>query len=297
MVAGKTKLLGKYALESFRYFLKRNFSRLPEKVSTIVVDVDYTLLEALTAYRALEKILGPEGARAAYSEQKARVKSGKANFADVKKWGHDLQVKQGWTARDWKRIVDEGYAQNLFNNYLVAALTRIKTTYPDIRIVLTTGTSDVLGRRLAAHLRARYGLRVDAVIGSQQTFEKGKTGKVQHLVRFVGETHTTIPTIEKMPAIREHFRQKGWTFNPKTTMSISDADPELLRRSGVGVLMAVGKSQDPSSYVSQKFKLRDVEIDPKRSMTGLELLAANPRRSIGFVRKESARLRKAARRR
>lgn len=277
MFSGKAKLLGKYALESGLYFLKRAFVSPPSKIDTIVVDLDYTLIETLTAYRALEMMLGPDGAKEAYAKQKALVKSGKANFADVKNWGHLLQMQKGWTARDWMNVVDRAYDEQLVNWSVVGALQQIKQKNPNVKIILSTGTSDVLGKRFAAHLRGRLGVRVDAVVGSKQTFEQGPhTGKVTGLVRFVGESHQTIPSIEKIPAIREYFTRKGWVFNPKTTMAISDADPQLLRKCGVGVLVPVGKSEDPASYISQKFKLRDVEFVKGQSPLQLVNLVLNP---------------------
>jgi len=104
MNAAKLKMLGTFAAESGKFYLKRKLTSYPERVETIVVDLDYTILNTLTAYRALEKILGPERAVQAYAEQKALVKVGKANFADVKKWGHNLQAIKGWTRQDWERI-------------------------------------------------------------------------------------------------------------------------------------------------------------------------------------------------
>ncbi|MDP2666881.1 MAG: hypothetical protein Q8P05_05285 [Candidatus Diapherotrites archaeon] len=278
MGLGKAKLLGSYALQSALFYVKRKTASIPPRIDTIVVDIDYTLLDVLTPYRALEKILGPEGARQAYAEQKARVKSGKANFADVKHWGHELQKSHGWTARDWKEIVDRAYGEGIFNWGVIGALQQIKRENPGVKIVLTTGTSDILGKRLAAHLRGRFGLRVDAVVGSKQTFDRGaRAGKVSGLEYFVGETHTSIPAVEKIPAIKSHFGRKGWSFNPKTTMAISDADPQLLRKCGIGVLVKVGRGEDPASFISQKFKLRDVEYVRGQSPQFLVDLALHPR--------------------
>lgn len=295
----KATLLADYALKGVSFLGKRAFTRTPDRIETVVVDLDYTLLDTLTAYRALEKLLGAEGAKAAYREQKERVKSGKANFADVKYWGHLQQLAKGWTDRDWKNVLDEAIRDGKLNHSLIDGLRAIKGARPDIKVVLTTGTSSVIGSRLAAYLRKYAGVKIDLVVGSTQHFATrerigfrndgprvgravyGDRRRLTGLGRFVGETHNVVPTIEKIPAIREAFGERGLSFNVKTTMAISDADPELLRHCGIGVLIPVSKSEDPASYVSQKFKLRDVESRHGGVRAEfIKALALNPKEAV-----------------
>lgn len=301
---GKGKLLADYALKGVSFWWKRRTATYPDRIENVVVDLDYTLINALTAYKALEKVFGVEGAKAAYQEQKKRVKSGKANFADVKFWGHQQQLAKGWTDRDWKNVLDECVRDGKLNTSLVESLRAIQHKRPDVRIILTTGTSSVIGSRLAAYLRQQYGIRVNMVVGSTQQFGprnrlgvvgKGpRAGRVVYgnsrpldaLGRFVGESHSTIPTVEKIPAIEEAFRGRGQVFNPKTAVAISDADPELLRHCGIGVLIPVSKSEDPASFVSTKFKLRDVESADRQRQAFIEQLVLNPKIAIALASKK-----------
>src|SRR3989338_1353103 len=109
MGLGKAKLLAGFVKESGIFFMKRARGDYPEKIESIIVDLDYTILNTLTAYSALKKLLGLEKAKEEYAKQKQLVKEGKADFTDVKFWGHKLQVKHGWTKYDWENIADAVY--------------------------------------------------------------------------------------------------------------------------------------------------------------------------------------------
>lgn len=245
------RMLGDLIWKSGSFALKRRRAAIPSRIETVVLDIDHTLIHQLSAYASLEKMLGPREARREFEQQKAEVKSGKKSFLQVKQWGHQIQREHNWTKGDWS-----GLADRLFRAWrdegLIQGVAGAQRQRPDLKIILTTGTSDVFGRRLAQLLHTHYNLRVDHVVGSQQTFDR--KGRVQSLVRFVGDQSRTIPAIEKIPAIQETFP----TFDPKTTLAISDADPNLLRKVGIGLLIPTSKGKDPASWISQKFKLYDL---------------------------------------
>jgi len=261
------------------FFLKRNLSNYPNKIDSIVVDLDYTLLNALTALTSLERLLGKEEAQKKYQKQKTLVKKGKMTFADVKKWGHELQVEKGWTLSDWQQVAEELYLSGKLNKSIVEALKEIKLKNKGVKIILATGTSDVLGRQLARILADREGLKIDFVVGSQQYFSND--GKVNGLKYFVGDKSKSIPTISKIDAIKNSFKSQGLEFNPKKSLAISDSDSELLRACGIGVLIPVSKSEDPLSAVSQRFRLRDVESKySKLRKEFITALALHPQKAI-----------------
>ena len=71
MGLGKAKLLAGFVKESGLFFMKRARGDYPEKIESIIVDLDYTVLNTLTAYSALKKLLGLEKAKATCKRRKS----------------------------------------------------------------------------------------------------------------------------------------------------------------------------------------------------------------------------------
>jgi hypothetical protein len=233
--------------------LKRLARRPPKRIDFVVLDIDHTLIHETSAYAALEKMLGPKRAREEYEAQKKLVKAGAKSFEDVKLWGHNLQMAEGWTRHHWRALADVLF-RNLHDPGVIRGIVEAKKANPELRVVLTSGTSGDFASKIAQILHHDYGLVVDKVIGSEQKY--GPRGEVVGLDHFIGDKNRSRPpTISKVSALRKNVPG----FDLRRTLAISDADPSLLRKAGVGLLLPVPKSRDPMSFISQKLGLFDVK--------------------------------------
>lgn len=270
------RLLGGIAKNSLMFKLKRRALRRfkAREFDTIIVDMDGTLfstdanLEVLAMLYPETNSDGRTAGEDLYDSIISKIASGECSIERAIVEGNKFLIAKKMSKGGFAGVLEK--VESTIRKKLVRALKEIKASGK--KLVLATLSSRDFGEVLNAHLKEKYGLEFDFVVGTKLRFDQN--GGISGIGSMVGTKDFDfegIPVKSKLTSIREAMAQSGAELDINRALLITDSYGDIdLAKTLVTVLIRP-KSPSIAQKVSYSLKLADYILkDDKDLQTNLE---------------------------
>ncbi len=270
------RLLGGLVRNSLTFKIKRRALRRfrTREFDTVIVDMDGTLfstdanLEALSMLYPEANAEGRAAGEDLYDSIISKIASGEYTIERAIVEGNKFLIAKKMSRQDFSSILAK--VEPTIKKKLVGALKSMKASGK--KLVLATLSSKDFGDVLNSHLKEKYSLGFDFVVGTKLRFDQG--GLISGLESIVGTKDFEfegIPVRSKLTAIREAMAQSGAWLDINKSLLITDSYGDIdLAKTLVTVLIRP-KSPSVAQKVSYRLKLADYILkDDKDLQTNLE---------------------------
>ena len=255
-----------------RGFSRRMLRRFPN-IQVLIVDVDNTLIKGTMAYEVLVDKVGEDEARRIDGEW---LKCGLEGDKLLLK-GHKNRLEVGITEEDQLLTLERLRKEGRFNDKLFAELHEIKRE--KIQVIVVTRGSLTVADKLASEykLDGGYGTVV-------------RDGKIIEMIGAEDGVLDEVTVKSKITKVREHFKQRGMTFDPSRAAHLADDAHDVKEKlqCALGILYVPDGRLTSSQLLSNKLGLYDVRLSQNHvgNLTRLLLDPSNMYRIAFFDRRK-----------
>ena len=259
----KDILKDSYIFNIKRRKLKKTFN--PERVSTIVVDMDGTIIRKESVLEALalmypEKIKGKKSkGEKLYQEIIDEIVGGELTLAEAVVAGHYYLIEKNFTYNDMLKVFNK--VKFSIRDQLIFTLKYLQEVKGK-KIILATLSSKDFGLILNEYLKKKYFFSFNEIIGTELKFNKEK--KLVGVKKIIGLGNGESKERKertKHKALQELFKEKKWKFSDKKIVLITDSYGDIdLARKVFTILIKPNEKPSLAQRVSSIFRLSDKQV-------------------------------------
>ncbi len=258
--------LKKGALQNAVYFAGRRLARrargrnaFSEAGTIVLVDMDFTLLDADSMEEVFKQAMGKEKGLKEFNRLFSLVVSGKESVEEAMLEGFEAMIKNGFSKKDAKALVDRLVKSGRVRKEVVNEAMALKRMGK--RVVIATKMSETVAEILAKRLGFDFG------IGTRERIDK--SGKVLKIEELVGDRNGFVNSrkgrpyavVTKLKRVEDKFREKHLPFSRKQVTILTDSMSDIrARREAAHGILFVPAGEKRHHKAARLLRLADTAV-------------------------------------